>query len=259
MNSSMPGSFPGSYNSVSERQDSSLIVTQLIKVRNSLKQEFMDTLNILLLLELIVIYLQDQSFFKMMIRISLQLFLAGVNSHTLRQWIEYNLLSTGQIITEEAITTQLIYFQRAVLVEVILMNSIALADHLFFYRDHSHLPEIPHNSLVSYLNLHTQYSIEFYDSKDTFRYNSIFINIIGEARPTTKTGLLILDVLVFLGQYVTYSLIYWPEKSEPPKSTTEQSLLLCGNENPIQGAVTIFNVELFPATTFSGLWNGLTM
>ncbi|ESW99809.1 hypothetical protein HPODL_03679 [Ogataea parapolymorpha DL-1] len=259
MNSSMPGSFPGSYDSVSEQRDSSLMVTQIIKVRNSLKLEFLDTLNILLLLELIVIYLQDQSFFKLVIRISLQLFLAGVNSHTLRQWIEYNLLSTGQTVTEETLTTQLIYFQKAVLVEVILINSIALADHLFFYRDHSRLPDIPHDSLVSYLNLHTQYSIEFYESKNTFRYNSIFINIIGEARPTNKTGLLILDVLVFLGQYITYSLIYWPEKSEPPKSTTEQSLLLRGNENEMQEAITIFNVELFPATTFTGLWSRLTM
>ncbi|KAG7885921.1 hypothetical protein KL938_000953 [Ogataea parapolymorpha] len=255
----MPGSFPGSYDSVSEQRDSSLMVTQIIKVRNSLKLEFMDTLNILLLLELIVIYLQDQSFFKLVIRISLQLFLAGVNSHTLRQWIEYNLLSTGQTVTEETLTTQLIYFQKAFLVEVILINSIALADHLFFYRDHSCLPDIPHDSLVSYLNLHTQYSIEFYESENTFRYNSIFINIIGEARPTNKTGLLILDVLVFLGQYITYSLIYWPEKSEPPKSTTEQSLLLRGNENEMQEAITIFNVELFPATTFTGLWSRLTM
>ncbi|KAH3662286.1 hypothetical protein OGAPHI_005536 [Ogataea philodendri] len=259
MSSSVPGSFPAIYNAVDEQGSPDPGLPQLIKLRNNLKLEYKDTLNNLILLELIAIYLADRSFFRLVVRISLQLFLSSINIHTLRQWIEYNLLSMNQPVSEETIRTQYKYFKTTILVEIFVINGLAFLDHLFIFRNYAQLPHISFESMTSYLNSHTKNAIEYYQSKQTFQYYSVLINLIGEAQPTGRLGLLILDCAVLLGQYIMYSLIFWQKKIEPPKPPDETSELMQDKEDGYQGTITIFNVEMFPNVGFTKLWNSFTM
>ncbi|ODV86367.1 hypothetical protein CANARDRAFT_6847 [[Candida] arabinofermentans NRRL YB-2248] len=249
--------------------------TNLIKIKNNLKNEFLRNIGLLIIFEIIIIYLIDQSFINFIIKILLQLLLSNLSEEILKNWIEFNIITVNSttsdnndiVDNELIINSQINYFKKLILAEIIIVNLASFIDHFFFLKsvdfNNNEFKKFNWESIMNYLNENTKLSLNLYDNSMNWQYSSIFINMIGELKKTNNFIILSIDLLLFLFQLITYLLIFRDtnnnnvndlNNSRLNSLNVDENTQLLSNriyQDGYQGDLIIFKIDLFPKLKFN--------
>ncbi|CDK24357.1 unnamed protein product [Kuraishia capsulata CBS 1993] len=249
----MPGAFPAPYTyGVNSGDDGSMDQVNVMKVRKSRQMRyrklFTDQLTLIILIQLVVGYFLDTSFFKLICGVAVELVLS--NWESLSEWIvEAELIqaraaaesressaqpdidddssSARRRICEHAHKSLGVY-RLGILFEIVLLYAISLLDHILWGVPYiTDTPKKDAGTLVTiswswdwlsalFLRLRDSYNESSAQSSRhredaKYLHGSLFVSLVGQLPVSGLLYVLVLDSVVFLLQLVQYQCVFGEE------------------------------------------------